>query len=102
MYFVLGSVALLCAAGDLRMIVRGGIFGGQRIARHLWRMCFGWFIASASIFIARPQIFPALLQRTNVLILAGFMPLILMIFWMIRVRFAKRAAALMQHQFLHS
>ncbi len=87
MYFVLGSVALSGAAGDIRMLVRGGIFGAHRIARHLWRMCFGLFIASASIFIARPHIFPELFQRTHVLLLAGVFPLILMIFWMIRVRF---------------
>jgi uncharacterized membrane protein len=87
MYFVLGSVALLSAAGDIRMLVRGGVFGVQRIARHLWRMCFALFIASGSIFLARPQIFPALLQRTYVLVLAGVFPVILMIFWLIRVRF---------------
>ncbi len=38
-YFIFGSVALLFAAGDVRMLVRGGISGAQRIARHLWRMC---------------------------------------------------------------
>jgi hypothetical protein len=86
-YFVLGSVSVLAAAGDVRMLVRGRVFGGQRIARHLWRMCFGLFIASASIFLARPQIFPDLLRQTHVLLLAGILPLILMIFWLFRVRF---------------
>src|SRR6266481_3650098 len=43
MTFFLGSVVLLAAAGDLRMLVRGGVFGRQRVARHLWRMCFGLF-----------------------------------------------------------
>ena len=33
-YFMLGSVALLASGGDVRMLVRGGIFGAQRIARH--------------------------------------------------------------------
>lgn len=70
------------------MLVRGGISGTQRIARHLWRMCFALFIAAASIFMARQQIFPALLRKTGVLFLLSFLPLILMIFWLIRVRFA--------------
>jgi hypothetical protein len=87
MYFILGSVALLAAAGDLRMIARGGISGINRLARHLWRMCFAFFIASASIFIARPQLFPALLSRYHVLLLLGVLPLIFMIFWLVRVRF---------------
>jgi len=33
---------LLAAAGDIRMLVRGGVFGAKRIVRHLWRMCFGF------------------------------------------------------------
>ena len=44
MYFFLGSVALLSAAGDVRMLLHGGVFGAQRIARHLWRMCYALFI----------------------------------------------------------
>ena len=86
-YFFLGTVAALAAAGDVRILVRGGISGTQRIARHLWRMCYAWFIASASIFLARAHIFPALLRRTGVLFLLSFLPLILMIFWLVRVRF---------------
>jgi hypothetical protein len=86
-YFFLGSVALIAATGDIRMLVRNGIAGTQRIARHLWRMCFALFIAAASIFLARQQIFPALLRKTGALFLLSFLPLILMIFWLVRVRF---------------
>jgi hypothetical protein len=88
MYFVLASVALLSVAGDIRMLVHGGVFGAQRIARHLWRMCFALFIAAASIFMARQQLFPDLLRKTGALLLLSFLPLMLMIFWLIRVRFA--------------
>ena len=34
-YFFLGSVALLSATGEVRILVRNGISGTQRIARHL-------------------------------------------------------------------
>ena len=88
-YFFLGSVALLAAAEDIRMIGGGGISGAQRIARHLWRMCFALFIASASIFLARQHLFPALLRKTGVLYLLTILPLLLMIVWLFRVRFAK-------------
>ena len=86
-YFFLGSVALIAATGDVRMLVRRGVSGTQRIARHLWRMCFAFFIAAASIFLARQQLFPALLRKTGALFLLSFLPLILMIFWLVRVRF---------------
>ena len=89
MIFFLGSVALLAAAGDLRMLVRGGVFGRQRIVRHLWRMCFSFFIATGSFFIGQPQVFPAFIRRTNLLFIPGILPLVLMIFWLARVRFTK-------------
>jgi hypothetical protein len=41
MSFFMGSISLLAAVGDVRMLLRGGVFGIKRIARHLWRMCFG-------------------------------------------------------------
>jgi hypothetical protein len=87
-YFFMGSVALLAATGDVRMLVRGGIAGTQRLARHLWRMCFALFIAAASIFLARQHLFPTVLQKAGVLVFLSFLPLLLMIFWLLRVRFA--------------
>jgi hypothetical protein len=87
-YFIFGSVALLLAAGDIRMLVRGGVSGVQRVTRHLWRMSFALFIAAGSLFMGQQQVFPALLRKTNVLFILGILPLILMIFWLFRVRFA--------------
>jgi hypothetical protein len=46
MNFFMGSVLLLAAAGDVRMMVPGGLFGARRITRHLWHMCFALFIAT--------------------------------------------------------
>jgi hypothetical protein len=86
-YFFLGSVALLATVGDIRQLVRGGISGGNRIARHLWRMCFAWFIASSSLFLARQRLFPELMRKSGSLILLSFLPLILMIFWLVRISF---------------
>lgn len=44
-YFVFGALALLSAAGDVRMLVRGEVSGTNRIVRHLWRMSVAFFIA---------------------------------------------------------
>lgn len=70
------------------MLVRGGVFGVQRIVRHLWRMCFGLFIATGSFFLGQgSKVFPAFVVRTNVLIIPAILPLILLTFWLLRVRF---------------
>ena len=98
MFFFLGSVMLLAALGDVRMLLRG-VSGTRRIARHLWRMCFGLFIAAGSFFMGpsnRPlrllseiglgqHLSPALFSMTPYLILT-VLPLVLMIFWLVRVR----------------
>jgi len=84
----MGCVMLLAAGGDLRMLLRGGVFGKQRLTRHLWRMCFGWFIATGSFFLGQQQVFPQSLRGSSVLTFLAVLPLLLLIFWIIRVRFA--------------
>ncbi|MEO8337393.1 MAG: hypothetical protein ABI664_20620 [bacterium] len=43
--FIFGSVALLAAASDLRILRSVPLTGSRRIARHLWRMTFALLIA---------------------------------------------------------
>jgi hypothetical protein len=86
-YVLPGVVALIAVAGDARMLLRGGLHGVHKIARHLWRMCFALFVAFASIFLARPQLFPAFMSRTHVLQGLGVLPLVLMVSWLARVLF---------------
>ena len=89
MSFFLGAVLLLAAAGDIRMLAGGGIAGGRRITRHLWRMCFGLFIATGSFFLGQQQVFPAFLRGSIFLTVLALLPFPLMIYWLVRVRFIK-------------
>jgi uncharacterized membrane protein len=102
MTFFMGSVCLLAAAGDVRMLVRRGVLAARRIARHLWRMCFGLFIAAGSFFLGpsnRPlrllsaiglgQHLSQALFNTALYSILSILPLILLIFWLVRVRFTK-------------
>ena len=96
MYFVLASVALLAATGDVRMIIRGGVFGAQRLARHLWRMGFALFIAAGSFFLGtasktglRAQLFTAAIRRTHLPEVPVILIILLTIFWLCRVLFTK-------------
>jgi uncharacterized membrane protein len=87
MSFFVGSVMLLAAAGDIRMLVRGGVSGTKRLVRHLWRMSFGLFIATGSFFLGQQQVFPAVLRGSALLLVLGILPLLLLIFWLFRVWF---------------
>jgi hypothetical protein len=71
------------------MLTRGGIAGRPRIMRHLWRMCFGLFIATGSFFLGQQQVFPAFLRGSIFLTVLAVLPLPLMIYWLFRVRFSK-------------
>ena len=100
MHLFMASVMLLATAGDVRMLLHGGIVGTQRVVRHLWRMCFGLFIAAGSFFLGpsnRPlrllttlklsQHLPSALFSTNLYLVLTVLPLALLIFWWVRVRF---------------
>ena len=93
-YFVLAGIFALCGALDLKVILNGGIAGKPRIARHLWRMCLGLFIASGSFFLGQQQVFPAFLRGSPLLIVLAIAPLAAMIFWLVRIRFARRSKSL--------
>ena len=56
MSFVLATLLILAAAGDVRILRFGMPRGGPRLARHLWRMCFALFIAAGSFFSIRERV----------------------------------------------
>jgi hypothetical protein len=89
MSFFFGLVLLLACTGDIRMLARGGIFGRPRITRHLWRMCFGLFIATGSFFLGQQQVFPAFLRGSVLLTVLALLPFPCMMYWFFRVRFSK-------------
>lgn len=86
LYYVFGAVAAFFAALDFKVILRGGISGAPRIARHLWRMCFALFFAAGSFFIGQQRVMPAFMQGSPLLFVPALAPLVLMIFWLFRVR----------------
>ena len=89
-YYVFGCVTAFIAALDIKVILNGGISGAARIARHLWRMCFALFFAAASFFIGQQKVMPAWMHGSPILLALGIAPLVLMVFWLFRVRMTKR------------
>lgn len=86
-----GTVALLCAAADVRMLVRGGFTGARRIARHLWRMSFSFLIAMFSLYPGQGRLFPKSLRATNLLFVPHILIVGSIVFWMYRMSRRKRA-----------
>jgi len=92
-YLLFALCAVLAAAGDLRLIRRGGIHGAQRIRRHLWRMCVGLFAAAGSFFLGQQQVFPPAWRGSPVLFLPEAVVLGLMVYWLVRLRAPRAASA---------
>lgn len=94
MILFLATIALLAGIGDLRMILDGGIRGARRLARHLWRMCFGLFIATGSFFLGQMKFVPAPIRFVPLLYALGVAPLVILLYWMWRVRLRRRLSGL--------
>ena len=103
MSFILATVLLLAAIGDVRIMRFGLPRGGPRLARHLWRMCFALFIAAGSFFSIRARVARILpepfttgpMRALPILLLFGAM-----FYWLWRVRSRRPLRILVKHDSL--
>lgn len=92
--FALGGICLLAGLSDLRFIIRGKLSATQRISRHLWRMCFAFFVATGSFFLGQQKVMPQAVRGSPILFALALAPLALMLFWLVRVRFSRAIGGL--------
>jgi hypothetical protein len=86
LFYFFGSVAAFAAILDLKVIVRRGVSGAQRIARHLWRMCFALLLAALAFFIGQgAKVFPQAVRETGITFVPLIVVAVLMVFWLLRV-----------------
>ncbi len=93
MFFFLAIVKLLAAAGDVRFLRFGLPRNGQRLSRHLWRMCFALFIAVGSFFSIRERVakvLPAPFTTVTMRRLPMLLVFAAMFYWMWRVNRSRR------------
>jgi hypothetical protein len=84
--YVFGTVAILGAALDARVLFVGAVLGKHRLARHLWRMTLGLLIATLSFFLGQPQVFPEPLRHAMGLrSIPVLLVLFTLIYWLVRV-----------------
>jgi len=99
LFFGFSAIALLSASGDIRVLASRSTTRAQRLVRHLWRMCFALFVATGSFFLGmasdpvlrrsglRARLFTPEVRQTHLPELPVLAVVVLMIFWLIRVRF---------------
>ena len=97
-FFAFAALSALAAVLDVRMILRGGVTGWRRIARHLWRMSAALAIALGSFFVGQQTFLPEAVQGSPWLGAPMLAVLAVMFFWLARppvlAAWRKLAAAL--------
>ncbi len=85
MMFMFGGIAFMAAVGDFRFMRGASLPPRYRIGRHLWRMCLGLWIATASFFLGQAKFIPEPLRITPLLAVPVLLVFGAMIYWIVRV-----------------
>ena len=86
-------ISFFCVVGDARMLLGRRIVGASRLARHLWRMCFAMWIATASFFMGQPKAFPEPLRHMfGVRVIPVLLVIGVMLYWLARVAIRRQRA----------
>ncbi len=91
-YVIIATIIAIAAIADLIVLLRRGVSGKQRVARHLWRMQLGFAAAVGSFFPGQLEHFPQWIQdvRPIILLFIPFFTVIgVMFFWLVVVLFTK-------------
>lgn len=84
-YFFLSGMAGIAAIGDISLLFRKTLSEKHRVARHLWRMCLGFFIAAGSAFTGPgASVFPQSVQDSGILSVPELIIISLMLYWFLR------------------
>jgi hypothetical protein len=92
--FAIAALCLFAGLLDLSVVLRKKLSAAQRISRHLWRMCFAFFIATGSFFLGQQKVMPSVVRGSPILFVLAFAPFAVMLFWLVRLRFAKMVGRL--------
>lgn len=94
MIYIFAGLALMAAAGDVMVTFARTVHHRRRIARHLWRMCFALWIATASFFLGQAKVIPEPLRIMPLLAVPVVLVMAMMVYWLVRVLYLQRSPAL--------
>lgn len=85
--FIFATLLAFSVVGDVKVMIRNTLNYQQKLTRHLWRMCFALLLSTVSFFLSRAHLFPVFVQETGVLTLLAVLPLLILFYWTVRIRF---------------
>jgi hypothetical protein len=90
---LLAPAAIACGTADFRLLTRGGTAGTPRLVRHLWRMTFALWVATASFFLGQADVIPEPLRNFALLSVPLLAVLGTLLYWLWRSSMKKTDAA---------
>lgn len=84
-YFVFGFIAAFALASDVHYFLQQSLSVHSRRIRHLWRMFFPLFMATAAFFLGQAKLFPPQIQQSLVITMPVIIVIAAMLFWVVRV-----------------
>jgi hypothetical protein len=88
-FYFFATIATIAALMDLKMLVNRGISEQNRIVRHLWRMCFPMFMATAAFFLGQAKLMPEPIRKIEYLAIPVVIVLLSMLYWILRVLYSQ-------------
>ena len=89
-YIAFGTVMLLSAVSDIRYLLTNGLSKSQRLVRHIWRMFFPLFMSTAAFFLGQAKLFPAALQKIELLIAPVIIVMVAMVYWVVKTSYKNK------------
>lgn len=83
-YWAFALITLAALLGDLRYLLAGGLAGKGLLLRHLWRMLWPLFMATAAVFLGQAKLFPLALQQSGGLFVPVLTVLLVLLYWLAR------------------
>ena len=80
---------LFSAVADIRYLLKSGLSTANKLIRHLWRMFFPLFMATAAFFLGQAKLFPKSIQSIEILIIPVVFVFLSMIYWVFIVALKK-------------
>lgn len=95
-FAVFGLITFYALCEDVYFMLCNSMSSKVALIRHLWRMLFPLFMATAAVFLGQAKLFPAILAQNGTL----FIPVVFVVwslfYWIVKVGFQKKWASVKQ------
>lgn len=95
-FAVFGLITFYALCEDVYFMLCNNMSRKVVLIRHLWRMLFPLFMATAAVFLGQAKLFPAILAQNGTLFIPVVFVLLSLFYWVVKVGVQKKWASVKQ------